>query len=950
MLCKFIYHNKDSCSKESIKEKKFCKIHMFYENKINLDDLKWCDKHTKGPLIDNKCIYCDKINTKILCKGFTNNKKTPCNFSPLDGDEYCKLHQTYKKWKLLTDSGKKICNNWIRGCFEEIGDTFNRCLNCRINERQKEKTLRDTKKTVAIKYNSENKQKMCYDCNCLTEKLFNNCCETCYKLKLNNSRTRNKKDIFKDRLYNYHKGAKSRNLEWKLDDEYAISLMKQICNYCNEKSKINGIDRINSFDSYNKNNCVPCCYQCNSMKSFKNVNDFYKICEHIATFNNLYKGSLYNELFLQSKNNKNIEKYISESQKRGIEFNLTKEQFTTLIDGNCFYCGNKNGGGIDRINSNEMYIITNCVSCCKTCNVMKLDFTKDQFIRKCLMITIKKKGILYKLDNIDKEKEKLIELFKNMKPVIETDNNIIYNYDKDYYKNLIWEGDINSLQKIKLELELVETSEQRDLWKYFRNTTSSLPFQKNSQLVGRQLIILVKDKITKKYLGIISLSSDLIHLEDRDDYIGWTSNQRVNGNKLKYIMNLSTCVPLQPFGFNFTGGKLLTKLAFSKEVMNMFENKYNHKLLGITTTGFHGKSIQYDRLKELKFVGYTKGNSVYKIPNELIDKCQTYLMSKGFNFSKRKKFFIVGQTLYELGLSRKDYMSDIPKGVYFGFSHHQSKDFLTENIEELEETKANDINIIFNDWINKFALKRYANLQSLDKLQNIENYKHIKKEEIANLDIKIKKADEEIKKQNKIFDKEYFKKHYQEKKKEKEMNTPIPTDKIIYPANITVYKEKETLYIQYNKSIAGIRHTLKRKIISNNIQDNLDNLIVETKNKYPNIVITDTKIINPYLFKLKEEEAPENPEIIIQDKKKPIMPVNFSICRVKDIDHIQFSKRIETTLYQYKTKINSYNIQSELNKFIEYLNETYKLNIEKGKVENSDNWKTTNKIKKSLTF
>ena len=49
---------------QSIKDKKFCKIHMFYENKINLDDLKWCDKHTKGPLIDNKCIYCDKINTK----------------------------------------------------------------------------------------------------------------------------------------------------------------------------------------------------------------------------------------------------------------------------------------------------------------------------------------------------------------------------------------------------------------------------------------------------------------------------------------------------------------------------------------------------------------------------------------------------------------------------------------------------------------------------------------------------------------------------------------------------------------------------------------------------------------------------------------------------------------------------------------------------------------------
>jgi hypothetical protein len=77
-------------------------------------------------------------------------------------------------------------------------------------------------------------------------------------------------------------------------------------------------------------------------------------------------------------------------------------------------------------------------------------------------------------------------------------------------------------------------------------------------------------------------------------------------------MNLSTCVGLQPFAFNYNGGKLLVKLAFSKEVMDKFYEKYNEQLLGIITTGLYGKSIQYDRLKELKFIGYTSGNSVYK--------------------------------------------------------------------------------------------------------------------------------------------------------------------------------------------------------------------------------------------------------------------------------------------------------------------------------------------------
>lgn len=89
-------------------------------------------------------------------------------------------------------------------------------------------------------------------------------------------------------------------------------------------------------------------------------------------------------------------------------------------------------------------------------------------------------------------------------------------------------------------------------------------------------------------------------------------------------MNMSTCVPLQPFGFNFNGGKLLASLVFSQEVQEYFQQKYNEPLLGITTTSLYGKSIQYDRLECLKFVGYTKGNSVQNIPSEVTKLCNQY--------------------------------------------------------------------------------------------------------------------------------------------------------------------------------------------------------------------------------------------------------------------------------------------------------------------------------------
>jgi hypothetical protein len=76
------------------------------------------------------------------------------------------------------------------------------------------------------------------------------------------------------------------------------------------------------------------------------------------------------------------------------------------------------------------------------------------------------------------------------------------------------------------------------------------------------------------------------------------------------------------------------------------------------------------------------------------------------------------------------------------------------------------------------------------------------------------------------------------------------------------------------------------------------------------------------------------------------MPTNFSICSVNNVDYIQFSKVIDNNKYQYKTKINSYDITKELEKFIDQLNEKYNLDLDKNnyKIANTNGWKTTNKI------
>jgi len=111
-----------------------------------------------------------------------------------------------------------------------------------------------------------------------------------------------------------------------------------------------------------------------------------------AAFNNLYRN------------------LVSNSQKRNIEFHLSKEEVHLLSKGYCVYCGSepkgiftmkyKNGkcrlngeyiyNGIDRIDSKKGYIKGNVVSCCKICNYMKQQLSQEEFfihIEKILKFT-----------------------------------------------------------------------------------------------------------------------------------------------------------------------------------------------------------------------------------------------------------------------------------------------------------------------------------------------------------------------------------------------------------------------------------------------------------------------------------------------------------------------------------------------------------------------------------
>lgn len=85
--------------------------------------------------------------------------------------------------------------------------------------------------------------------------------------------------------------------------------------------------------------------------------------------------------------------YKKSAKDRDILFDLTKEQARAYFEDDCAYCGAKPNiscthpnlsgeyawNGIDRVDSKQGYVSSNCVSCCTTCNWAKLDRTVNEF-------------------------------------------------------------------------------------------------------------------------------------------------------------------------------------------------------------------------------------------------------------------------------------------------------------------------------------------------------------------------------------------------------------------------------------------------------------------------------------------------------------------------------------------------------------------------------------------
>ena len=221
---------------------------------------------------------------------------------------------------------------------------------------------------------------------------------------------------------------------------------------------------------------------------------------------------------------------------------------------------------------------------------------------------------------------------------------------------------------------------------------------------GRRLRFIVVDEHNGKLMGVMGLGDPVYSLAPRDEWVGWTPNDR--RQRLRNVMDAFVLGAVPPYSFLLCG-KLIAMLVASNTVRSVFENKYNGtrsviqqrvhdgRLALITTASALGRSSVYNRLRfadRLLFqsVGFTKGSGDFHFANGLYQTLVAFakqhctptakqtLWGKGF----RNRREVVKKCLPLLGLSSDWIYHGIKREVFVVPLARNSKDFLCGKDDE----------------------------------------------------------------------------------------------------------------------------------------------------------------------------------------------------------------------------------------------------------------------------
>ena len=222
---------------------------------------------------------------------------------------------------------------------------------------------------------------------------------------------------------------------------------------------------------------------------------------------------------------------------------------------------------------------------------------------------------------------------------------------------------------------------------------------------GRRIRFLVRDDWNGKLIGIIGLGDPVFGLRARDEWIGWSIQQR--RYRLRHVLDAFVLGAVPPYSM-LLGGKLVAMLAVSEEVREAFERKYagkrgliadgdgDSRIAAVTTTSALGRSSMYNRLRFdgrylLKPVGMTLGSGEFHFTNGMYNELHQFASefsqptdkhSKwGGGFRNRRE--VVRKALSKLGLASAYRNHGVERQVFVAPLAENTRTFLGGNEDEV---------------------------------------------------------------------------------------------------------------------------------------------------------------------------------------------------------------------------------------------------------------------------
>lgn len=232
--------------------------------------------------------------------------------------------------------------------------------------------------------------------------------------------------------------------------------------------------------------------------------------------------------------------------------------------------------------------------------------------------------------------------------VLQKNRDFIERYGSELVKNF---ANGRQVDPESIDPELIEVAPESMESRLFRFACLlwSVPV---SQGFGRRLRFLVKDRQNGQLIGLFALGDPVFNLSARDNWIGWTYEDRKD--RLVHVMDAYVVGAVPPYS-QLIGGKLVAALMGSEEVKKVYERKYlgrkaviskkenRARLVLLTTTSALGRSSLYNRLAipngpRFLRIGETRGFGHFHLSGEVFEQMRRYLEAIGHPYASGNRF------------------------------------------------------------------------------------------------------------------------------------------------------------------------------------------------------------------------------------------------------------------------------------------------------------------------